>query len=83
MAPLAVVEDRVGRAVAGAVVHVERAVAEGELVAVVEHAGHVGPGAPGSECRRHGAQRAHHVRRDPVAEHHRAAKSSSFCASSE
>ena len=68
-APLAVVEDRVGGAVAGAVVHLEGAVAEAHLLAVAQHAGHVGTRAPGAEGARHGGQRAHHVLGDPVAEH--------------
>jgi hypothetical protein len=69
-AALAVVEDGVGGAVAGAVVHVERPVAKAHLVAVVQHARDIGAGAPGAKRLRHRAQRAHHVLRDAVAEHH-------------
>ena len=50
--------------------HLERAVAQLDRVAVVQHARHVGPGAPGPERPRHRLQRAHHVLRDPVAQHH-------------
>ena len=48
-APLAVVEDRVGGAVAGAVVHVQRAVAQLERLAVAQRARHVDARAPGAE----------------------------------
>ncbi len=75
-------EDRVGRAVARAVEDLERAVAQLDRLAVVQHARHVGPGAPGAERPRDRLERAHHVLGDPVAQHQSRANSSSASASS-
>ena len=69
-AALGVQEDRVGGAVAGAVEDLERAVAQLDRVAVVQHPGDVGSRAPSPEGARHRLQRAHHVLGDAVAQHH-------------
>jgi hypothetical protein len=60
-APLAVVEDGVGRAVAGPEADLEGAVAKLYPLAVVEHPGHVHARAPGAEGARDGLQRGRHV----------------------
>ena len=67
---VAVVEERVARAVAGPVMDVEHAVTEAHLVPVAQHARDLGGRSPGAVRPRDGAQCAGHVRRDAVAQHH-------------
>ena len=55
--PVRVPEDRVGRAVPRAVLHLERSVAELQLLAVVERARDLRLRPPGAEASRDGAQR--------------------------
>ena len=67
--PLGVPEDRVGGAVAGPVEGAQGAVAEADLLAIVERAGHLDPRAPAAEAAGDAAQRRRHFLRDPVAQH--------------
>ena len=67
---LAVEEDGVGGGVAGPEVHLERAVAQLDRLAVVQRPRHVRARAPGAEGARDRLQRRRHVLGDAVAEHH-------------
>ncbi len=64
-----VVEDRVRGAVAGAVQHAQRAVAQLQRLPRGERAIHLDGAAPRAEARGDGAQRGDDVGGDPVAEH--------------
>ena len=68
-AALAVVEDRVRGGVAGAVMHVQGAVAQLDRVAVAQRPGDLHARAPGAEGARDRLQRRHHVLGDAVAQH--------------
>ena len=68
--PLAIVEDRVRRAVPRAVVDRERAIPKSQLLAVVQHPGHLRAGSPGAEGPRHRPERSDHVLGNAVPEHH-------------